>query len=197
MSDVAVSRRPSPATVVAVSIACLDPIAVCARSRPSLRVVRGPTVSSVWGHGDACNGDRIVNDKTCAPSTVRLESDSNGPEILALLRLQYVQFLYGAVRNALGHIRQNRLNGLEQITACDLSATNSRTVSRHRQSAVRTTNRWRRCTAVCSQWTVHVGASQFTPDHFRPPRATNTHRASSVVVERHWQGDRHVLVRIA
>ena len=59
--------------LVAVPIACLDPIAVCARWPPSFSAVRGPNVSSVWCHDDDGDRDRIVNSKTRASSTRTLE----------------------------------------------------------------------------------------------------------------------------
>ena len=83
---------------VAVSIACLDPIAVCARWPPSFSAVRGSNVSSVWCHDDDGDRDRIVNSKRGRHRRARLKSASADAEILALLRSQSVQFLYGAVR---------------------------------------------------------------------------------------------------
>jgi hypothetical protein len=101
-----------------------------------------------------------------------LKSARTDAENLALLRTQCVQFLYGAVRNALAHIHQNRLNRLEQIKARDLSASNSRRCqgTNSRQSASST--RRRCCTIARSQGTfttVHLSSSLSISDHLLPP----------------------------
>jgi hypothetical protein len=130
-----------------------------------------------------------VNSKRARDQRASLKGARTDAEILALLRVQCVQFLYGAVRNACRHIRQNRLNSPEQAKARDLSAINSRRASRNRQSPVPNTDRCRRYTITRSERTVtpvHLSSSLSISEHLRPPHAINNHRVSLALIARHW-----------
>ena len=131
----------------------------------------------------------------------RVRRLARAPESVAVTRRfsrcydpRNVHFLYGAVRNAVRCTRQNGVNGLEPMRSRDLSAKNSRTVSVRRQSPIRKNKSPIVRQSRLFERAVHAGSSQFTSDHFRPPRIADNHRVSSAVVERHCQQRQHILV---